>query len=480
MDFLSLLWKDPSRKSTIRNDCFRGKVPSSLLELSADLQSVFERQIKCDFTLFIGDRSIECHKAILRARSPWFAYRIDQLAADEKHIIINNENERILDALLVYIYTGNLILVESLKVPLLDLWLAATEYGMDRFKKLLGRMMKSRQKPGPKKDIEFLWKININDYKSDMSTFSFRGFSLDGTDKWCLKLMSLDFGGPKHSLCVCVARQTTNGNKRIIHRVDLLIHILDSHGKKIKSIKSDCVFSKDCKIKMSEPLSLCKLKKFPGLLLQNDCVLSLSGRLTVAAEDLASWQGMLFQVNGDHEKSATNELHALSHDMYKLLKSSKYTDTEIVSKDSASLKVKVHAYILSARSSIPIDLIDNFMKLRCSGDIVMRSFVLYLYTGQPRYLEDHMREVYLSVCELKLSETKTKYSRILANNLTEENVFHILIEAIKYEDSELIYSALYFIGQNNLFDSTAFTLLDSLHPVWANEMMIASRHKKTT
>lgn len=466
-----------SEKSSESLSYFTGKVAPTVLELSSDLKSIFEKQVNCDLTLFVGDKIIKCHKAILSARSKWFAFRILQSHSDGTSSIIMNENEQILDALLVYMYTGNLRLVESLKVPLLDLREATTLYGMERFKKLLTRMIKSGEKPGLKKTREFLWKVNIEDCKSTISVFPLEGFSLDGTDKWCLKMRPLCYYQIKYAFWVYVTRVTRMSNRKIIHIANLEMHILDSTGKRRRSFVGDHIFKKDGESKMSEHISLCKLEEDFEDLLPDD-ILSLSGQLTVTAKDLTSSQSMLFQIKGEHEKGVTNELHALSYDMHKLLKASKYTDLGIFTKGSSSFKANVHSYILSARSLIPIRIIGNLIEHGCSGSIVWRSFIHYVYTGQPRYLEDHMREIYVVSCKLRLDETKKKYSRILADNLTEMNVFDILTDAAAYEDTELVYSGLTYVAHNDVIDHPTWIRFAGSYPQWTREIMKATRHKK--
>lgn len=455
---------------------FSGLIPPSLLELSSDLKSMFQKHILCDFMLYIGNRGIPCHRAILKARSRYFARTVDQANSNGCTSVVIQENERIIDAVLVYIYTGNLRLIESLKIPLLDLRDAADKYGLDKFKKLLTKMIKSEKKSDDSKTRSFSWGINIDNCKTTESICSaLDNFSLHGTDKWFLKMRPIILADNKYLFGIYLVREMKEPADRTVHIVNLELHMLDANKKPRRTFISDHIFKQDGESKMSEYISFCKLKENAQSLFP-DGILSFKGQITVSEED-GTFEVRMFELKGLHERAVTNELHVLSFDMYKLLKAEQYCDMKIQVNDN--LKIDVHSYIVYARSYISQSTVEKMGRFGF-GNIVWRSFIHFIYTGQSRFLDDHMRLIYYAVSKLDLEEAKTKYSRILINNLNVNNVHGILSDASFFQDKELIYSAMMYIIRNSedLIGKPPWNQFCFEHPNWVRAIMRSAGYKK--
>lgn len=418
-----------------------GNLLTNLLDLSADMKFLLQSTLMSDVVLCVSEKYMfYCHKDILKFRSKWFSVAIDEATAKGENRISFEEDIRIIEAVLCYIYTGDLRLMESLNVCLVDVHEAAKKYGFIRLRKICGKMIQELGYREVTKCTEFLWTVNVdecNSYNAECPALN--DFTVCGNDRWQLKMKTLDSTSEDGGNIGIYLTRHTEEPRTTIHNVRLTISVIDCSGKSRYSFFNQNVIVEDGDYFLGEGIPVDKLKQEDLFL--SDGTLTLSCELTFLARvNFLS----KFRLGTSFQKYYPNELIHLSDDMYKVLVDSNTQDFEFALSD-----VKVHSYILVVRSRIPPNCVAKLEERVVFRKQTWLSFALFLYTGQCRYLEEHGRDVYLALCSMPFTMARQKYSTYLAKNLTLENAVYFLNDAVSCKDDNLISAAADFLSRHS-------------------------------
>lgn len=434
-----------------RPGCFEGNIPlegiagnhlNNLLDLSSDMKCLLKSHQMTDIVLSIsGKDKIHCHKDILRFRSKWFYNSVCEADSKGADVIEVDEDPRVMEAVLCYIYTGDLRLLESLNVYLVEVYEAAEKYGFIRLREILKRMLQKTRYREVVKYTQFQWIVRVeNGRVMDAACPALYNFTTCGDDKWQLKWKCVSSSNEDdYSIVIYLERQTEDPHTTT-HNVHLTLRISDCNDKPLYSISDNHDICVDGEYSLSKHIPLTQLLEKSNSLL-TDSLLTFSFQLTFWAK-----VGFLtkFRLTGPYCRYISNELVHLSEDMFNVLRDGKNHDISF-----SRCHVNMHNYILLFRSGIPKEFIAELETRAGFGKRLWISFASFLYTGQSRFLDEHGRTVYSALSEMKLTTAKEKYSNFLFRNLTLENAFCILNDAVCCEDDSLSRAAADFLARKS-------------------------------
>lgn len=432
-------------------DCFDGNIPlegitgnhlNNLLDLSSDMKCLWKSHQTADIVLSIsGKDKMHCHKDILRFRSKWFYNAVCEADSRGVDVIEVDEDPRVMEAVLCYMYTGDVKLLESLNVYLVEVYEAAEKYGFTRLREILKRMLQKIGYREVMKYTQFQWIVRVeNGSVLDAVCPALYNFTICGDDKWQMKWKCITSSDEDDYSIVIYLERHTEEPRTTIHNVHLTIRVSDCNGKCLYSLFDKHDIRVDGEYGLSKHIPLTKLLEESSSLL-SDGLLTFSCELTFWAK-----VGFLtkFRLTGPYSKYIYNELVHLSEDMFDVFRDGRTYDISF-----SRCHVKIHSYILLIRSRIPKEFIRELETRAGFGKRLWMSFASFLYTGQSRFLDEHVRTVYSTLSEMKLTTAKEKYSNFLARNLTSENAFCIMNDAVSCEDYSLSLAAANFLASKS-------------------------------
>lgn len=427
-------------------DCFEGNIPlegitgnhlNNLLDLSSDMNSLLKSHQMTDIVLSIsGKDKIHCHKDILRFRSKWFYNAVCEADSRGVDVIEVDEDPRVIEAVLCYIYTGDLRLLESLNLYLVEVYEAAEKYGFIRLREILKRMLQKIGYREVMKYTQFQWIVKVeNGIIMDAVCPALYNFTTCGDDKWQMKWKCISSSDEDDYNIVIYLERQTEEPRTTIHNVHLTLRVSDCNGKLLYYLSDKHDICVDGEYGLSKHIPLTQLLEEPSSLL------TFSFELTFWAK-----VGFLtkFRLTGPYCRYISNELVHLSEDMFNVFRDGRTYDISF-----SRCHVKMHSYILLIRSRIPKEFIRELEIRAGFGKRLWMSFTSFLYTGQSRFLDEHVRTVYSALSEMKLTTAKEKYSTFLAKNLTLENAFCILNDAVSCDDDSLSRGAAHFLASKS-------------------------------
>lgn len=428
-----------------------GAVIPNLLDLSADMHTLLRDSVMSDFCLFVNGKSyIYCHRDVLKFRSKWFLMQIREAESrGATEIAVTTENIPVLEAVMLYIYTGNLKLIESLDVSLLDLYQAAKVYGLGSLLGVLTPIVKEKEVKEIMQNVNFLWAIKYHDFSTLVAPCAaLDGFSLCGTDRWKLEMKPMprsEGSEPRNGIYITRQAKESHGTS---HVVKFVIYVHDKTKMVRYVFSNQYTLLEDGEYLLTSFLSHSEVQKSAEDLMPGD-VLSLTCQLTMWAKVGFAEK---FRLEGKYRRCISNELQELSHSLYNM---QKYGGTHDIKIEQPLWTVKIHSYMYNVRCHIPKDFMHQLGIMARLGCIGWSSFVLFMYTGQVRYLHDHGRDIYYGLSLTQFTEARRKYSNYLAKNLMLENALDLLCDAVKYEDKYLMGATANFLASrsNSIADS---------------------------
>lgn len=142
-DELQLLLELVITFDTVTKSCYTrpAQVEPKHQEVAKDLETLFREGKLADFLIIAGGREISCHKAVLAARSPFFAAMFQEHTeeAQQNRVKFEDLDSDVIDEMLHYIYAG---VSPNLKEMAPDLLAAADRFQLAGLKEMADQVLR--------------------------------------------------------------------------------------------------------------------------------------------------------------------------------------------------------------------------------------------------------------------------------------------------------------------------------------------------
>ncbi|CAI58651.1 Speckle-type POZ protein homolog [Caenorhabditis elegans] len=182
----------------------------------------------------------------------------------------------------------------------------------------------------------------------------------------------------------------------------------------------------------------------------------------------------------------------LADDMYGLFDNKQFSDFTLVCKSdlgSPTQTFHIHKAILAARSRVFSAMFEHHMQesdtnMTTVDDIepeVMRELLVYMYTGQTKYIEQMAQSLIAAADKYQLDRLKVMCEQALCYQLTTDNASLTLMLADMYSASQLRAHSINFINvnANEVMDTEGWEDLVRDHPKLLEEVFRALATQQT-
>ncbi|XP_035216425.1 speckle-type POZ protein B-like [Stegodyphus dumicola] len=416
----------------LKNDSFLLYLTNDILVIKCTLQPMcqhseedvfpplsYENGIFTDVVLRAEDTSFKVHKAVLWARWPKLAEKLDEKDTSEQVLDIQ---PNVLAAIIEYIYTGSINFSPS---ESLEFYQATEKYKIRCQNSLPFIAQKVKTRINAEK-ISFQWPIE-NFFSlpgnTDLYSYVFAVRSVSSC-KWNLKLHILSCQGV-FEIFLCKADD--NECPPIFVRSKVSLHGVTAHNEHLFEMDKNWRLAQKYKIMSNSVLLECEFKfsncHYSSEILESSCKFISSTKCPYYTSNFRS--------------------------MYK---SGKLSDVNIV---VGSDYFPAHKFILCARSSVFSRMFHSEMSESTSSSVVisdvepdiMDELLLFMYSGKlEKPLEETAMLLYSAADKYDVPALKKMCSLFLKFNFHIRNICSVLQLADMHSDSDLYLSALQFFS----------------------------------
>lgn len=413
-----------------------------LEKLSSDLKWLFDSGKFADLPIRVGENVISAHKFLLSARFPHFQRRLIETATDP---IENSERNRCLNAILVFVYTGDPdLLLASVPLEMFGrIKIVATKWELNELVNLLTPLKMHCETEIKNELFQYTWEIkNLTKLFADNRVLHSSEFFTkeDSNSKWKLLLeKNVRAGDEVYGLYLV---KVNSDNTRQKTNISLRVYNNKTKSCVRKTCDKSFLPHGDQKCGFSNLFN----RRFVQSVSERDDSLKIvcSLKIHMKSDSWIHFKATSIDIS-DEDRYSLKYLKTLSGNLRDLCISQKFWDLMILTADNQT--IRAHKAILWARSKY----FANVLSQHCENLSVpvdadsLKEILLYIYSSVLPILSlSNMQKLYSASSLFELKELWLVCRSFIMLHMTVDNVLDIIELAYKYCDVELEEAGVIF------------------------------------